>query len=124
MIFRMTILIAEDDDFAVLMLKKMLRNLASEIIVAKNGHEAVEKFRLRPDIQLVLMDILMPEMDGYEATRNIREQNKHVVIIVQTALVQPSDREKAFNAGCTDFINKPLNRDTLTRLIRNHINQD
>jgi len=113
----MKVLIAEDDDFTILMIKNMLRNLATEVIVAKNGIEAVEKFRLRPDIQLVLMDILMPEMNGYEATRHIRAQDKQVTIIVQTALSSNEDKKEAYRAGCSGFINKPFSRDALIRLI-------
>ncbi|HSV76455.1 MAG TPA: response regulator [Bacteroidales bacterium] len=113
----MKVLIAEDDDFTVLMLKNMLRNLATEIIIARNGLEAVEKFQTRPDIQLVLMDILMPEMNGYEATKKIRSQNQKVVIIVQTALASSKDKKEAFKAGCTGFINKPVNKENLIRLI-------
>ena len=63
------------------------------------------------------MDIQMPEMDGYEATRQIRQFNKDVIIIAQTAYALAGDREKAVEAGCNDYITKPINRDKLMELI-------
>ena len=68
------------------------------------------------------MDIRMPEMDGYQATRQIREFNKEVVIIAQTAYGLSGDREKAIKAGCNDYIAKPIKRDELLRLINVYFN--
>ncbi|PKP15458.1 MAG: hypothetical protein CVU06_16545, partial [Bacteroidetes bacterium HGW-Bacteroidetes-22] len=70
-----------------------------------------------PDTDLILMDIKMPGMDGYEATRRIREFNKHVVIIAQTGLALTDDRAKALAAGCNEYITKPINRKKLEELI-------
>jgi len=71
-----------------------------------------------PDIDLILMDIKMPEMDGYEATRQIRMFNKKVVIIAQTAFIMVNDRKKAMAAGCSEFIPKPLDIDLLKGMIK------
>jgi CheY-like chemotaxis protein len=90
--------------------------------VARNGIEAVEICKNCPEIDLILMDIKMPEMDGYEATRQIRQFNKEVVIIAQTAYAQSSDRKKTFDAGCDDYISKPIKKDELLSIIRKYFN--
>jgi CheY-like chemotaxis protein len=67
-----------------------------------------------------MMDIKMAEMDGYEATRQIRQLNKEIVIIAQTAYAQKGDRQLSIEAGCTDYITKPINKDELLALINKH----
>ena len=96
---------------------------AKEILYAQNGFEAVVACKDNPDIDLILMDIKMPEMDGYEATRQIRLFNKEVVIIVQTAYVLSNENEMAIEAGCNDFISKPINKTLLKELIKKHCNK-
>ena len=76
--------------------------------------------RNNPDIDLILMDIKIPEIDGYEATRRIREFNKDVFILAQTAFAQSGDREKCIEAGCNNYITKPINQDNLLEIITNH----
>jgi len=71
-----------------------------------------------PDIDLVLMDILIPEMDGHEATRQIRKFNKDVIIIAQTAYALEGDKEKAIAAGCDDYMSKPINQELLLSKIK------
>jgi CheY-like chemotaxis protein len=70
---------------------------------------------------LMLMDIQMPGMSGYEATRQIRQFNKEVIIIAQTAYAQTGDREKAIEVGCNDYISKPINQNLLIELIEKHL---
>ena len=77
--------------------------------------------RNNPDIDLVLMDVKMPEMDGYEATRQIRQFDSKVVIIAQTAYSLTGDKEKALAAGCNGYIPKPLNIARLKELIQKHL---
>ena len=113
------ILIAEDDETAVNLLSILVKNISKEIIYAKTGIEAVELFRKNPDIDVVLMDIQMSGMNGYEATKQIREFNKDVVIIAQTAYAIAGDREKSIEAGCNDYISKPLNKKELLEKIEN-----
>ena len=73
--------------------------------------------RDNPDIDLILMDIKMPELDGYEATRQIRQFNREVTIIAQTAYALSGDREKALEAGCNDYISKPIKKEDLVELL-------
>ncbi len=111
------ILIAEDDEISEMLLDETLKMFGEEILKVRTGIEAVEACKKNPDIDLVLMDIQMPEMGGHEATRQIREFNKEVVIIAQTAYGISGDREKAIEAGCNDYISKPINVDILFALI-------
>lgn len=99
------------------------RDIANQTIYARTGIEAVEICRNNPDLDLVLMDIQMPKMDGYEATKKIREFNNNVIIIAQTAYALTGDRDKSIEAGCDDHISKPINRDTLISLIETHLNK-
>ena len=73
-----------------------------------------------PDLDLIFMDIQMPDLNGYEATRQIRAFNNKVVIIAQTAYGLSDDREKAIDAGCNDYIAKPIHKDVLVALIRKY----
>ena len=111
------ILIVEDDELSTMLLTKVVDNVAKELLYAVNGLEAIEICRTNPDIDLVLMDMKMGEMDGFEATRRIRDFNKNVIIIAQTAFTLTGDREKAMEAGCNDYISKPINRNQLLGLI-------
>ncbi len=117
---KLKILIVEDDEPSEKLITIGVGKFSSEIIIAKTGTEAVENCRRNPDIDLVLMDIQMPEMDGYEATRQIRHFNKKVIIIAQTAYALGGDREKALEAGCTDYISKPIKRADLMELINKY----
>jgi len=117
---RLKILIVEDEEDAIYYLQIILRDYGKEFLVAKKGSDAVEFCKKNPDIDIVLMDIKIPGMDGYEATRKIREFNKDVFILAQTAYAQKGDREKCIEAGCNEFISKPINRSNLLRLIDNY----
>ncbi|MFW6043871.1 MAG: ATP-binding protein, partial [Marinilabiliaceae bacterium] len=114
------ILIAEDDEASKILLQERLKTVGQDFLEVGTGVEAVEVCRDHPDTDLVLMDIQMPEMDGYEATKQIREFNKNVVIIAQTAYGLSGDREKSIEAGCNDYIAKPINKDKLLALIGKH----
>ena len=114
------ILIAEDDEISELLIRETVKGFAKKPITVKSGIEAVEACRSNPDIDLVLMDIQMPEMDGYAATKQIRLFNREVIIIAQTAFGLNGDREKAINAGCTDYISKPISKNVLKRLLKKY----
>jgi PAS domain S-box-containing protein len=114
------ILIAEDDETSDILLTKIITKDYKDVLHVKTGIEAVEACLHHPDIDLVLMDILMPEMNGYEATRQIRQFNKEIIIIAQTAYGLKSDREKALEAGCNDYISKPINKALLRELVKKH----
>ena len=114
------ILIAEDDEASTMLLEIELEVYSKEILNAHSGIEAVEICRDNFDIDMILMDIRMPEMGGYEATRKIRQFNKNVIIIAQTAYALPGDREKALKAGCNDYISKPINKVELLSLMQKY----
>lgn len=118
------ILVGDDDETSVKLIKMILGKLSDKIISVKNGLEVVDTFRYNPDIDLILMDIKMPVMDGYEATREIRKFNKDVVIIAQSAYALAGDREKAIDAGCNDYIAKPFGKESLLALVKKHIQID
>ncbi len=114
------ILIVEDDEISYSLLSRMLKKISKEVLHAMTGVEAIEACRNNPDLDLVLMDIRMPVMDGNEATRKIREFNKDVIIIAQTAYAFPGDKENAVEAGSNDYISKPINMSLLYELIKKH----
>jgi len=120
---RLKILIVEDDEISYSLLTKMLQKISYEVLHAITGIQAVEACRNNPDLDLVLMDIRMPEMDGNEATHQIRQFNKDVIIIAQTAYGFSSDKEKAIEAGCNDYISKPINYTLLYEIIKKHFNK-
>ena len=111
------ILIAEDDEPSYMYLNILLSPYAKNVMRAKNGKEAVEMFEANPDIDLILMDIKMPVMDGYEATNKIRTFNTSVIIIAQTAYAFSDDREKIIKSGCNDYLPKPVREDNIAELI-------
>ncbi len=113
-----TFLIAEDDDVSTLLLKRNLKGEDITFLCAENGWEAVELAQHHPEINLVLMDIKMPIMNGYEATRLIKEQRPDLPIIAQSAFTSKEVREKAKEAGCNDFITKPISKSELLEKMR------
>jgi len=104
------ILIAEDDETSELLISIAVKMFGNEILLAKTGEEAVGISRNNPDIDLILMDVQLPELDGYEATRQIREFNKDVIIVALTGFGFTGEREKAIQAGCNDYFSKPVNK--------------
>ncbi len=114
------IVIAEDDAISDLFLSKLIKSIGREVLKVKTGTDAVDICRKNPDVDLVLMDIQMPEMNGYEATSRIRKFNKSVVIIAQTALSLKGERERALVAGCTDYLIKPFSVIEFKELIRKY----
>ena len=116
-----TILLVEDDESALYFLEELLKNRCKKILEARNGREAVELCKSNPEIDLILMDIKMPELDGFEATRLIREFNQKVIIIGQTAYALVGDKKKVIDAGCNDYITKPINRNELFDKIQLYI---
>jgi len=107
------ILIAEDVDSNYIYLETVLKNSGAKLIRAKDGIEAVESCRQSSDIDLVLMDIQMPNMNGFDATLTIRKFNKAIPIIGQTAYALSSDRNKVLEAGCNDYLVKPISKEQL-----------
>ena len=119
-----TILIAEDEEFNFLFIKEVLENHHMQVIHAKDGKEAWDKCIQYPEINLVLMDIKMPNMNGFEATRLIKERNPNLPIIAQTAYAMADDKEKILKAGCDDYISKPLKKEQLLKLLKKYLLKD
>jgi CheY-like chemotaxis protein len=114
----LTILVADDDEIARFYLSELLEKKCRKMFFAKNGKEALELFQRNSDIDLILMDIKMPVMDGYSATIKIKELDKKVIIVAQTAYALASDREKALAAGCDDYLAKPLLKKDLVLVVQ------
>jgi len=112
-----TILVAEDDELNYFYLETLLRKNGYNILRAKNGMEAVKMCKGNPEVELVLMDIKMPLLNGHEATRKIREFNPRVPILAQTAFAHDSDRISALESGCNDYISKPFTMNELLEKI-------
>ncbi|MBW6457599.1 MAG: response regulator [FCB group bacterium] len=115
------ILIAEDDKISLQYILEILREEKARILIANTGKEAVEQCRLHPEIDLVLMDVKMPEMGGKEATRVIKALRPDLPVIAQTAYAFNEDRVSILNAGFDDYIAKPLRKEDLIALIKKYI---
>ncbi len=105
---RVKVLVVEDDNTSAFFLKTILQKNNIEVIRVASGEEAVEQCKTNPGIDVILMDMKMPGMNGYEATRRIREFNSDLPIIAQTAYALAGDREKAIEAGCSEYVAKPI----------------
>jgi HAMP domain-containing protein/CheY-like chemotaxis protein/signal transduction histidine kinase len=114
------VLIADDDVRNVFALASVLERHGVEVLFAENGHEAIAALEANPGVDLVLMDIMMPELDGYEATRRIRADARFakLPIISLTAKAMKGDREKSIESGASDYITKPVETDQLLSLMR------
>ena len=116
---RRTVLVAEDVDSNFLLLKTLLGKRCN-LLWAKNGEDAVNQFKEhQPD--LILMDIKMPHMDGLEATRLIRSYSKEVPIVALTAFAFESDKDRAIEAGCNDFLTKPVSQNALEKVLDKYV---
>lgn len=115
------ILVAEDEDFNYLYIHEVLTHYGVSVIRAQNGEEAVNYVKKGYDIDLVLMDIKMPEMDGFVATEKIKSYNNELPVIAQTAYAMAGDEERALNVGCDDYISKPIRRDVLISKIEKYL---
>ncbi|MBK0384488.1 response regulator [Pedobacter sp. SD-b] len=115
-----TVLIADDDVRNIFSLSKALENHQMKVVSAIDGKEALQKLSEHPEIDIVLMDIMMPEMDGYETIERIRKQHqyKNLPIIAVTAKAMIGDREKCMQVGASDYISKPVDIDQLLSLLR------
>lgn len=115
-----TILVVDDDMRNVFAISSLLESYHVNVVVGKNGKEGIEKLKESNNVDLVLMDIMMPEMDGYEAMRRIRKEKKYekLPIIALTAKAMKEDREKCIEAGANEYLSKPVEKDKLLSLLR------
>ena len=114
------VLVVDDDARNIFALTSLLENQEMEVVSATNGRNAIDIIQNTSDLSIVLMDIMMPEMDGYETMREIRKdpEFRTVPILALTAKAMKGDREKCLNAGASDYIAKPVNTDQLLSLMR------
>ncbi len=114
------VLVVDDDARNIFALTSLLENHEVDVISTTKGKDAIELIQTMPDISLVLMDIMMPEMDGYETIRRIRAAPdfRTLPILALTAKAMKGDREKCLEAGASDYISKPVNTDQLLSLMR------
>ncbi|MFO8235002.1 MAG: response regulator [Bacteroidales bacterium] len=118
-----TILIAEDEGSNFKYLEIALRKTGVNILHARNGKEAIEITKERSDLELILMDIKMPEMDGLEATKAIRTFNSDIIIVALTAYAMENDRDMSIEAGCNDYIAKPVHQNRLFSVLAKFLDE-
>ena len=116
-----TILIAEDDLNSFKFLHELLKKTHAEILHAANGKQAIDIIRSSQQIDLVVMDIMMPELDGYEATRMIKSSHREIPVIAQTAYAMAGDKERMQEAGCDDYVSKPLDFKHALSVMNRHL---
>lgn len=118
-----TILLVDDDHRNIYALSAFLRSKKYNVVTARNGKEALQILKENKDFDTVLMDVMMPEMDGYTAMKEIREtlRLKKLPIIALTARALPGDMEKCIEAGANDYLSKPVNLEALVKLLQTHI---
>jgi CheY-like chemotaxis protein len=114
------VLVVDDDARNIFALTSVLENHEVEVLSATNGRQAIDIIQSTPDLEMVLMDIMMPEMDGYETMREIRKDPafRTLPILALTAKAMKGDREKCLDAGASDYISKPVNTNQLLSLMR------
>jgi CheY-like chemotaxis protein len=114
------VLVVDDDARNIFALTSVLENHDMEVMSATNGRHAIELIEATPEISMVLMDIMMPDMDGYATMREIRRipRFRALPILALTAKAMKGDREKCLDAGASDYISKPVNTDQLLSLMR------
>jgi CheY-like chemotaxis protein len=114
------VVLVDDDIRNIFALTSVLERHGMEVLSVENGKDALELLQKAPHVDVVLMDIMLPEMDGYETTRRIREvpRFRKLPIIALTAKAMKGDREKCIEAGASDYIAKPVDPDQLLSLLR------
>jgi len=113
-------LVVEDDKISEVLITHIIKDYSSDILIARNGKEAVETCINHPDIDIILMDVRMPEMDGYEAVFEIRKFNQKAVIIAQTANTFNNDKKQLLHIGFNEYVTKPINKDALIKIIKKY----
>jgi PAS domain S-box-containing protein len=118
------ILVAEDDDVNFYYVQAVLTSHQIQVLRAANGQEAIEMVILRPDIDLVLMDVKMPIMNGVEATKKIKQLRPDLPVVIQTAYAFENEKSVAYAAGCDEYLTKPIKSGDLLQCLATQLNQD
>lgn len=118
----LTVLIVEDDYTSELLLKEIFSSKVKEIISCKDGLEALEISKSNNDIDIILLDIKIPGLNGIEVCKEIRKYNSDILIIAQSAYALVGDSDIAISAGCNDYITKPIDKNVLFEKIRSNLN--
>jgi PAS domain S-box-containing protein len=116
----LTVLVAEDDVIGKLYLSELLKDECKKVLFASDGVEALKLLQETPETDIVLMDIKMPGLNGYQTAQKMKQNNKDVFIIAQTAYALSGDKEKALNSGCDAYISKPFSKEQLLQVIEKH----
>lgn len=116
-----TILIAEDEAVSRFLFEKALKKTRANLFFVKNGVDAVEMVKENTEIDLVIMDIRLPLMDGLEATTKIKELLPELPVVIQSAYAMQSTRDEAQQCGCDDFITKPIKMEVLLSILHKHL---
>jgi len=115
-----TILLAEDDESSALLAQVILKDTGAKVMLAKDGLEVLT-LTANNAFDLILMDMKMPEMDGYKATTILRKLNLQLPIIAYTAMAMKEEREKCFEVGCTDYLAKPVSQEVMLSTIDKYL---
>jgi signal transduction histidine kinase len=116
-----TILLVEDTDYNADVISEILSSAGVSVEVAKDGTTAIKQFQKHPDIDLILMDIRLPDISGLEVTRKIRKLRKNVPVIAQTAYASDEDKTKCLASGCQEYISKPINYTKMLKMIDKYL---
>lgn len=112
-----TILIVEDDNSSSFFLNALLNKTGAKIINATDGESAIKAVKENPEIDLVLMDIQLPNIDGLTATKEIKKLRGNLPVIAQTAHALDEDKQQCLKAGCNDYITKPIDKDQFYKIL-------
>jgi CheY-like chemotaxis protein len=116
-----TVLLVEDHKYNLLVLKKMLERMGIAVISAENGKDAIDICKQNSGLDLILMDLKMPVMDGYHALEEIRKLRPGIRIIAETAYALAGDEEKILSAGFDDYLSKPITKESLEAVINRNL---
>jgi CheY-like chemotaxis protein len=115
------ILIAEDDSANYLFIESFLKQTNADILWAKDGKEALDIFNADPSLDMILMDLKMPDINGIEATRTIRKTNQDIPVIALTAYAFADDKENSIKAGCNAYLSKPVKIEQLSEILSTYL---
>lgn len=116
-----TVMLIEDDEVSQMLIKETLQNTGIQLLTCSSSQEVYQTIKDNPNIDLVLLDILLPDENGYILASYLRKLHPALPILAQTAYAMAHDREKCLEAGCNDYITKPIKPDILLRTISKYL---